>query len=335
MKTRARGIAFLSAILCFLPVCTGCGEKSPYAYSTRTNRETLRIGVNRSLKSAPVMLAQSLGYFEEGNIEAVVTVEPSAVNLMNRLSSGEFDFVTVPEYQIVSHAKQRSDFRVIAVLNRNQSRILLLNRETCPTPRDLGGKQVGLVTGSAAEYTLYRILVFNEIEPGSVKTVYYAAEDLPRAAASGKLDALILWPPFADAALDLSPDRFIPVNAHMGQDMYWLLVCRSGLADLKPDLVRDMLVSLERANLYVQEYKEDSLSLLSDSLLIPKEDLREEWDMYYFSLEMPQSLYMALEEQAKWLLRDTGQGGIPPEFMDFLDGTPLSAIAPEQVTLIQ
>lgn len=327
--------AFLSGLLGFLLMCTGCGERSPYAYSTRTNPETLRIGVNRSLKSAPVMLAQSLGYFKEGNIEAVVTVEPSAVNLMNRLFSEEYDLVTVPEYQIVSHAKQRSDFRVIAVLNRNQSRILLLNRETCPTPRDLAGKRVGLATGSAAEYTLYRILVFNEIDRGSVNTVYYPAEDLPRAAASGELDALILWPPFADEAVALFPDRFIQVNAHMGQDMYWLLVCRSGFSDMKPDLVRDMLVSLERANLYVHGYKEHSLSLLSESLLIPKEDLRDEWDMYYFSLEMPQSLYMALEEQVKWLLHDTGQGGPHPEFMEFLDGGPLSAIAPDQVTLIQ
>ncbi len=320
--------ALLAASLgCSMLVASSCAKKS-------VERVSFSVGVNRSIKSAPVILADSLGLFDSEGLDVSVGVEGSAVALMDGLTSGTYDLVSVPEYQAVAYSFGRNDYRIVAVLNRNQSRSMILDGRSVDRAAALSGKRVGLAENSAAEYTLYRVLLFNGIDERSVSVVYYKPADLPQALASGEVDAIVAWEPFSsEAARALNGDAVIE-DAHYGRDMYWLLVARADVAERKPEALSRFLVSLDRAIAGLNGNTDASLRLVANELSLSEESLHAEWDSYIFYLELPQSLLLAMEQEARWYAEYSGNATIVPDYLEFIDQSIMTRSLPKRISIV-
>ncbi len=315
------------SLCCALFGAASCAKKG-------VARSGVSVGVNRSIKSAPVILADSLGLFNAEGLDVSVGVEGSAVALMDGLYSGAYDLVSVPEFQAVAHSFERRDYRIVAVLNRNQSRSMVLDGRSVDRAAGLAGKRVGLAENSAAEYTLYRVLLFNGIDERSVSVEYYKPADLPQALANGEVDAIVAWEPFSsEAARALNGDAVIE-DAHYGRDMYWLLVTRLDVIEKKPEALSRFLLSLDRAITGLNGNTDASLRLVANELSLSEESLHAEWKSYIFYLELPQSLLLAMEQEARWYADFLERTIDVPDYLGLIDQSIMTRSLPKRVSIV-
>ena len=293
----------------------------------------LSVGINRSLKSAPVVMADVHGLFQKNGISVDIKIENSAVSLFDGLHEGFYDLVCVPEYQAAVHAFADTDFRIIAVLNRNQTRSLVYNGRKVAGIADLERKSIGLARNSSAEYTLYRALLVNGVDERTVSTVYYTPEELPGALANGEVDGVIVWEPFTTDALKLAGLAARTENVHFGRDMYWLLVTRLDISATRSDDLVRLLSSLEEAIGLVNKKKSETVGQIASALSLSPDSLILEWEAYTFNLELPQSLLVSMEQEALWYQGRYFPEIELPDFLDVIDVEPLSAIRPRHVTI--
>lgn len=298
------------------------------------NHGTFSIGMNRSIKSAPVVLASQLGLFDKAGLIINSGIESSSVNLMQGLFLKQYDLVCIPEYQAVVNAFNDDSFRIIAVLNRNQSRTLVMDGRSLQSPLELGFKRVGLAANSAAEYTLHRMLLFNGIPMDSVIVKHYAPDDLPSAMANGEVDAIIAWEPFTSMAMDVLGSNGHSHNAHYGRDMYWLLVTRSDITETRTEDLSALIASLDKAIAIINDKPGPSLETVSSALSIPFDSMIKEYDDYTFYIELPQSLLLAMEQEAAWYSDGSVEGAGAPDFLKLVDGRALLRALDSRVRIV-
>ena len=292
------------------------------------------IGVNQSIKSAPVVLASRLGLYQKAGLSVGIEIESSAVDLMEGLLTNKYDVICIPENQAVIHAVTNDQFRIIAVLNRNQSRYLVMDDRSLQDPSELSGMHIGLAADSATGYSLYRILLFNGIPETDVTTLYLDPLDLPAALARGEVDAIIAWEPFTSLAMQALGSHGRAMNAHLGRDMYWLLVTRLDVAQTRSHDLSALLIALDHSISRLNRDTIRTLQMCSSALALSEDSVKKEWEDYTFYLELPQSLLLAMEQEGAWYHERYNIGGSLPEYLDLIDGRSLARVLEKRVTMV-
>lgn len=324
------GINLVLGIVCFFLV-------SCFSHETGSgnDKRIYRIGSNSNVKATQVIVADEKGFFHDSGLSVDVTMETTALHLLDELYAGTYDFVCVPSFLVVRDYLAGKSFSVLAVLNRNQSRYILMNPDQVENPVDFLGKSVGINPDSAAEYTLTRFLVLHGVNPVTVAIRYYTEETLPEMLASGDVSAILTWPPYVQEARTLMDGNILVTNAQMGVDIYWLLVTREELSrNQGPDIIR-LLRALDAADDLIFEKPEEAKNLVSDRLSVSRELIDEEWKSFSFILELPQSLLVVMEQQGSWIAlrekREFNTAGL----LSTINYHHIEAIFPEQVSIIR
>lgn len=320
---RKNACILLVFFLCF----TSCAR-------VRVDHGAFRFGVNKSIKSAPIILASSLGLFEKEGLDINVEIENSAVGLMSGLFSKQYDLVGIPVYRAIVNFYTREDFRIIAVLNRNQSRSLVMNSLIVQNSSDLAGKRIGLVKESAADFTLYRLLLFKGLTESDVEIQYFEADDLAQALAKGDVDAIISWEPFTSEAVRSLGTNSRVENSHFGRDMYWLLVTRAELVESRSEDLSAVLRALDKANVELNTKTTKSLNEVAGILSVSPELLFKEWEDYSFHLELPQSLLLSMEQEAEWYRSRIDENLPEVDFLYIIARGPLSKEFQRRVSIV-
>ncbi len=184
-------------------------------------------------------------------------------------------------------------------------------------------------------YTLYRLLVFNNIEYNSVEIIYKKPKELPSALARGEVDSIIVWFPFTYDAVKKLGDKASVVNAQLGRDMYWLLVTRKEWAEKNSNAVKAFLGALEKSYGVINSNPDVAQEITYQYLSLDPDAVRNEWKEYLFYLELPQSLILAMEQEGDWKKKQLSGNPVIPDFTDIIDCSYLDELFPERVTIIR
>ncbi len=325
------GLIVVAAVCLFFP---GAGDDRA-ADKTMSEPVFLDVGVNNSLKSAPLFIAREKGFFREQGLDVSLTVTESAAPLLEMMSEGTMNLVCAPEQLLAFRALERQDFRILAVLNRNQSQELILNTARgIDSISDLKGRRIGLKMSSAAPYFLYRKLLYHHVAMEEVELVDMKLEEMPEKMAAGEIEAAIAWPPHTDFIRQQLGEDVLTVNAHMGRDMYWLLVAEKKWVWDNCRTIDLLLAALDSTYAFMEASPEKAMKISSEVLGFPLDRVRLEWQTYHFELELPQSLLFAMEQEAAWRLRSKGEEVKPPDFSNLVECRSLEKLKPGQVTMI-
>jgi NitT/TauT family transport system substrate-binding protein len=324
------GINLVLGIVCFFLVSCFSRETG-----SGNDKRTYSIGINSNVKATPVIIADEKGFFTRAGLSVDVTMETTALHLLDELYAGTYDFVCVPSFLVARDYLAGKSFRILAVMNRNQSRYVLMNPDHVENPADFAGKSIGINPDGAAEFVLTRFLVLHGVNPATVAIRYHAEETLPEMLASGDVSAILTWPPYVQEARTLMDGNLLVTNAQMGVDIYWLLVTREQISrNQGPDVIR-LLRALDVADAMIFEKPEEAKNLVSDRLSVSRELIDEEWNSFSFILELPQSLLVVMEQQGSWIaLRDKREFNTAGLFST-INYHHLEAIFPEQVSIIR
>lgn len=282
----------------------------------------LNIAVSRSPLSAPLYVADELGFFNpqciDVNLQEVIGGKMSFEAVVNE----QADFGTSSESVIVFNSFQRRDFVNLATFVQSDNDIKIITREGGGIFKgaDFRGKKVGLIKGSASEYFFSTFLALEGVSLEELNIVALSPDQLPEALKSAAVDAVVPWEPYGYITVKALGGK---ANVIPSKNLYTLsfnLITRKEYLAAHPIAARCVLEGLQKAIDFIAYEPEKFRQILQDRLGLDNEFSSWIWQDYLFKLSLSRSLKRTLESQARWAMdNNLVEAGEIPNFNHFLN----------------
>jgi len=296
--------------------------------------EPLTIAVSRSPLSLPLYVADVAGYFQDQGLKVRFTECVGGHRCLKLMLDGQVDVATAGDAPVMFNSFERADFAVIGTIASTTDDLKLYVRQDAgiARPRDLAGKRVGVVIGTASQYALDSLLMIHGVDPRAIQAVPMQPEGMLEALQAKRVDAVSVWEPYGyriAGALKTSVVTLPNVGAYIA--VFNLTVHRRLVGARDADLVK-LLAAVDRAETLIREDPARAKQILRERLATDDDFVRWVWPGLTYRLSLDQSLLKTLESEARWALREghvTGRSA--PNFLPFLHRAPLMQVRPEAV----
>ncbi|MBW3500919.1 ABC transporter substrate-binding protein [Janthinobacterium sp. NKUCC08_JDC] len=336
MSGRALRLAAIALLLALVAVAIWQLNARPAAPPGPV--EVLRLAVNADyVGSCPVLAAHGQGHFAREGIDARLQPYSSGKASMEAVLQGKADLGTVSDIPVVLASLRNQSVVIIASIfeaERDHGIVGRLDRGVS-TPASLKGKRIGVTLGTSGQFTLDAFLNRQKLLPAEVTLRNYAPEQLAGALARGEIDAAAGWEPFLTGMTHAIAGK---AAIFYGEDVYAGLFNVAGTGDYvrsHPATVRKVLRALIAGARFCQDEPDAARALFAKASASETARLQAAWHGYRFGVVLDQGLLLALEDEARWAIRNRlAERGTMPNFLDavYLDG--LEAVAPSAVTVI-
>lgn len=324
-------------LACLLAGLAGCSGGSEYG----STAEKIRIGVSRWEPAVLIHVAEHEELFDEYGLEVELIHYPFGIDAIIALEENEVDFAISSEFAITSTSFQFPDISIIATISEMISITLVGRRDRgINSVADLRGKRISMLRGIQGHFMLGRLLASEGImleeidmfegEPGQQVTLDLALEDL----ITGKIDATALVEPYCSTALQHLGENAFTADLQLGQPWYHVLSARREYANHNIEVVRKLLEALIAAEEFADENPLKAQYYLHEATGMSPASAGIIWSSCRFTVALPQTLLVTLDDQAAWALTNELFGAtLLPDFSRrlFLEG--LKSISPERVTI--
>jgi NitT/TauT family transport system substrate-binding protein len=284
-----------------------------------------------------VLAAHAQGDFTREGIDALLRPYSSGKASLEAVLQGEAELGTVSDIPVVLASLQKQSVVIIASIfeaERDHGIVGRLDRGVS-TPASLKGKHIGVTLGTSGQFALDAFLNRQKLLPAEVTVSNYAPQQLAGALARGEVDAAAGWEPFLTGMTHAIAGK---AAIFYGEDVYAGLFNVAGTGDYvrsHPATMRKVLRALRAGARFCRDEPDAARALFANASASEAARLRAAWHGYRFSVVLDQGLLLALEDEARWAIRNRLAGnGEMPNFLDavYLDG--LEAVAPSAVTVI-
>jgi len=326
MRLHAKWIPALVTLAFTLVSCSGKMEPITVAYSPF---ET----------TALVWIAQDQGFLARNGLDITLRKYDSGVGALDGMVNGEADLVIgAAEFPLVGRAFQEAKIRTIGTIARSEL-IYLVGRKDrgIEEVSDLKGKRVGTTFRTIAEFHLGRFLELHGMSLEDVILVdVRTPEEWVDAVANGDLDAIATAQPYANQARDKLGDNAVMWPAQSNQPLYTQVIAADEWIAGHPELVSQFLKSLLQAEEYAIRNPVEAKAIVQKSLGLDSAYMETAWSQNQFSLSLDQSLILAMEDEARWMIANglTTETELP-DFLDYIYATGMEAVKPDAVNIIR
>jgi NitT/TauT family transport system substrate-binding protein len=264
-------------------------------------------------------------------------IYPSGVAALGGLFDDEVDLATGSEFAFVGEVLSQQDICTIGAINRSSSEYLVgrIDRGINDIA-DLEGKTIGVPLGSRPEFALDRFLYLRGIEASVATLVDVPVNQSVDALVSGKVDAVAAWQPYINRIREQMGDQVVAWSVQEDQPSYTLAMCRGEWAVENGDLIARFLKALVMAESYVADHPDEARAFVQAKLNYDADYMRSVWPAYRFSVMLDQTLVVAMEDQARWVInRGLTTDRQTPNFVNYIYADGLEAANPEAVNIIR
>ena len=162
------------------------------------------------------------------------------------------------------------------------------------------------------------------------------APDSEKAIANREVDAVATWEPWVARINQRMGKEAITMPLQGGQYAYCDFVSPSGWIKNHPDVIRRLIKSLVHAESYLTSHQGEAKAIVRKRMNFDDAYLEMIWQRYQFSLSLDQSLIIAMEDEARWMIKNklTREKNVP-NFVDYIYEDALKAVKPEAVNIIR
>jgi len=329
-------IAFIIAVLGGVAYVL-LGQRVPQKYAGPP--EKITFGVDLSVISAPVWVAENRGYFEKEGLDVqIIGYSSGRTALRDMLEKENLDMVTVAQTPVMYNSFSKNNYAIIAAMACSYEDVLLLARQDngIKTSRDLKARKIGTPVGSSGHFFLGLFLIYSRLNNSDVTIIDIDAPDLPKALFDGRVDAIAIWQPHINNAQKLLNGKTIllPSKNIYREDFYF--VANKTFINNNLEGLKKFLKAISKAEDFIQENREDAIKIVSGRLKLSSETVNSFWNGYEFKLFLDQTILTDLEAEARWAIKNryTGARKIP-DYLDYIYADALKAIKPEAVNIIR
>lgn len=284
-----------------------------------------------------IYIAKEERFFEANGLVVNIKDYRSGMATTEALLKGDLDIAWVAEFPFVHRAFAREKISIIAVVGRFNEQILFVRKDGgIHTVADLKGKRIGIPMNTIAEFYLGRFLELNGMSVQDVSLVDVLPSQSMEAIAGGGIDGVVVWQPYSSQLRTQLADQLTAFPIQSGQPGYGTVACRNDWISARPGTVKQFLKALAQAEDYSARNPAAAKAIVRKRLKY--EDVFTEiiWSENQFSLSLDQSLITAMEDEARWMIRnDRTNAKQVPDFLEYIHEAGLKTIRPEAVSIIR
>ncbi len=284
-----------------------------------------------------VYVAQDQGLFAANDLRVRFREFDTGAEALEAVVNGDADIaVGTAEFPLVGKAFQDVPISAIATIDRPEI-IYLIGRKDrgINTPSDLKGKRIGTATGTIAQFYLGRFLELNGMTAEDIVFVNLRTPEEWRAAiANGDVDAVVLAQPEASTVRDSLGANATFLSVQAGQPAFTLAIARNEWIAENAGLEQKFLTALAASEEFVARNPAEAKSIIQDRLDLDPAYMQVAWAQNSFALSLEQSLIVAMEDEARWMIRSklTTETQIP-DMGRYVDVAGLSEVKPGAVSI--
>jgi len=303
-QRRARAALLLLSLLggC-APVATGERPATMPLLAVRGSTATVEI--------APVLLA-ARDHFPDGaevrngGIPNLVGAAP-ATGLGD---GGPADIATHAETQALRYSVAHPEIRIILTVTEGYYRIVARRSAGISRIADLKGKRIAAILTTSSGYFLARMLASEGLGVADVEVVRVSPiEDMAKAIADRRVDAVAIWEPHADNAARALGDDLIELSgAGLYRELFNLNSTATALSDpAKRARVVGFVRAIIAATASLKADPGAGQALVAETGGFTADEVARSWPHLAFPAALPADLIDVLVEEEKWLAAQDGR----------------------------
>ena len=244
----------------------------------------------------------------------------------------------VAEYVLASRALEKIKIKTIGSFNKLDYEVIIGRKDRGITVvSQLIGKKIGTIRGTAFDFYLGRFLELQGLNIREVTLVNFATPaQMTDAIVNGDVDAIISVPPYADDALSKLGSNSVFWKAQSGQMIFILFIGEDEWIKEHPATVERFLKAMNQAEKFIIQHPENAKSIAKKKLSLNDDEVSKIWVRNRFSLSLDQSLIAAMEDEARWMIKNNlTNEKVVPDFGDYIYEDALKSVKPEAVNIIR
>jgi NitT/TauT family transport system substrate-binding protein len=299
--------------------------------------ESITIGKMPIESNALIYIAEDKGFFVQNGLNVTIRDYNTGSAAVSGLLNNEVDISGAGEYVVVGSAFNKKNISIIASIDKYQSLYLVGRKDRgIENVSDFKGKKIGVPQGTQAEFFLGRFLNLHGISLQNVTRVDVQPSQSVDAITNGSVDAVIYIRQYNDAIKDRLGDNGVFWPAQSSQLLYTVIVSRNDWVASHPETIRRFLKSLVQAEQYTIDHPAEVKAILQKRLNYEDAYIETVWKYNQFSLTLDQSLVLAMEDEARWMINNNlTSEKKTPDFLDYIYADGLEKIKPGSVNIIR
>jgi len=325
-------LAFLAVVSC------GFGLSACSSGSDSGKLETLTVAMVPTELNALFYVAEAQKLFAANGLQVLLKEDyDSGASAAAGMLNGEADIALAAEFPIVRQVFNKKDITSFGTIAKYENTYIIWRTDSgIKTIQDLKGKKVGVTLKTISEFYLGRTLDLNGINIQQVTLIDTRAPDSEKAIAGREVDAVVTWEPWVNQINQRMGKEVITMPLQSGQYAYWNLVSASGWIKNHPNRIKRLIKSLVQAESYLTSHQSEAKAIVRKRMNFDDAYLEIIWQRYQFSLSLDQSLIFAIEDEARWMIKNnlTNEKNVP-NFLQYIYEDGLRAVKPEAVNIIR
>ncbi len=301
------------------------------------DQKPLKIGMQIGPASTILMVAEEKGFFEKEGLNVELQGFTAGKFALQAFLSGSLDLAASGEVPVTLSSMQGNKFYVITQLakgQKNEVRVVAAKDGELDTPQEyFNVKKRKLATsfGGGPEFYTYNFLKYYNIT--NVELISQKPEDMPVSLASGSVDAVAIYDPFAFFAEQKLGDDAIVFGDEKLYTEFYVLSAKREWVDSNPETVKKLIRALVEASDFIRSNPDEAKAILMKNTNLDKTSIDGIWDKFSHNPELTNKLLEQLNAEAQWA-KETGK--VTPEtqipnFKEFIYDSALKSVKPENV----
>ena len=299
--------------------------------------EKITISTSLDAKSALLYIALDNGYFSHNGLEVTLKSFPSGKIGCEQLKAGKVDIANFTDFVLVDQVFSGTTLlRCLGAIAAADDHQLITKKDRgILTASDLRGRKIGAPQGTTAEFFLGRFLAFNDLAWHEADFVNVNPDDLESALTTGRVDAVMIWEQWAEKIKKSLENQIRSWPGQSGQKYYWLLVTTDAFIKARPEVLERLFRALDQAEKFLKNQPAESITIIAQWTGLDPASVQAALTRNRCALSFDQSLLIALEDEARWMIRNklTGQSMVP-NYLEYMKVEALSKVNPQAVRLI-
>ena len=283
-------------------------------------------------------VAQEQDYFNQNGLNVTSQRYATGAAALNGVINGEDDIVVgTTEFPLTASVLNGNRISTIASISKSEF-IYLVGRADRGIHEisDLKGKTIGVAFGTIAQFYLGRFLDLNglSLQDDTLVNLKTSAEWVD-AVVNGSIDAVATAQPTADLAKDGLGNNAVVWSIQSSQPLYAQAIGSDEWITSHPELVNRFLKSLSQAEDFIINHPAEAKAILKNQMNFSDAYVDKAWSQNQFSLSLDQSLIVAMQDEAQWLINNNlTNATTTPNFINYINTNGLKSVKPGAVNII-
>ncbi len=299
--------------------------------------ETLTVAAVPTELNALVYIAENQKFFVRNGLQVNLKDYDSGATAAAGMLNGEGDIALAAEFPIVRQVFNKKDIISFGTVTKYENTYIIWRNDSgIQTIQGLKGKRIGVTLQTISEFYLGRALELNGLNIQHVTLVDIKAPESEKTFVNGKVDAVATWEPWVHQINQRFGKEATTMPLQSGQYAYWNLVSTTDWIKKHSNILNRLMKSLVQAEDYISAHEAETKAIVRKRMNFDAPHMDVIWPRYQFSLSLDQSLVTAMEDEARWMIKNhLTNEKVVPNFTNHIYGGALKAIRPEAVKTIR